>query len=375
MPESEGLSRRTLLRGTAGLGLATLGCQGLAQQSGATPPPPTAAPQGKKAGWAILGLGGYALGQIMPNFKECQRSRLVAVISGSPDKAKKVAGDYGLDAKNVYSYENLEAIKDNPDIDVVYVITPPGNHREFTVRSAQAGKHVCCEKPMAPTAKDCQAMIDACRKAGKLLQIGYRSRYEPHNIRAIEACRKGELGRLRSIVSDHGFNIPNGLWRTQRKLSGGGSMMDIGIYSLNAARYLAGEEPVEVYATIHNLPNDPRFKEVEDTVHFTLRFPSGVVANCSSGYSWAGMNRYHVIGERGTLEAEPATSYGGQRLTMRRRPVEVPPGNQFAAQMDHLSACILDGGQVLTPGEDGLQDIRIIEAIYESARIGRPVKL
>jgi predicted dehydrogenase len=219
-------------------------------------------------------------------------------------------------------------------------------------------------------------MIAACRRAGKQLMIGYRSQYEPHNLagdpgRAERGDRPGELRRSRTTAS-RSDRAPGG---TQKALSGGGSLYDIGIYSLQAARYLTGEEPTQVWATIHSPAGDPRFKEVEDTVHFTLRFPSGAIANLSSGYSWAGMNRYHVVGDRGTLEAEPATSYGGHRLTIKGQPAQVTPLNQFAAQMDHLSECIQTNRPVKTPGEEGMRDIRIMQAIYESARTGRPLRL
>ncbi|MGV3618446.1 MAG: Gfo/Idh/MocA family protein [Fimbriimonas sp.] len=358
-----GLSRRTLIGGTAAaavsLGLPRLG---------------RAEQDAPKVGWAILGLGGYATHQIMPAFKDCTRSKIVALVSGTPDKLKRFGEQYSVPESHRYSYETFDRIKDNPDVQVVYVVTPPATHRDFVVRAAGAGKHVCSEKPMAPTVADCQAMIDACRKAGKRLQIGYRSHYEANNLRAMELCRSGALGTLRSITSDHGFNMPAGTWRTVRKLAGGGSMMDIGIYSVQALCYLAGEDPTEVFATIHNLPEE-RFKDVEDTVHFRLKLPSGVQATGTSGYSWApGANRYDVIGTRGGLHAEPATSYGGN--TLRGRGTEgVTPNNQFAAQIDHLSQCIQEDKPVKTPGEMGLRDIRIIQAIYESARTGMPVRL
>ncbi len=357
------LSRRELLQGTGSLALAGSLGRWLA-------PPPE-----ERVGWAVLGLGGYALGQILPSFKDCRRSRLVALVSGSPDKARRVAEQYGVAPKGIYDYRNFESIRDNPEVQVVYVITPPGTHREFTVRAAKAGKHVLSEKPMAPTVADCDAMIAACRRAGKRLMIGYRSQYEPHNLRAIQAVRSGELGKVRSIVSDHGFSIGPGTWRTQKALAGGGSLYDIGIYSLQAARYLTGEEPTEVRAMIHSPAGDPRFKEVEDTAHFTLRFASGALANLSSGYSWAGMNRYHVVGDRGTMEAEPATAYAGNRLTIKGQLVEVPPVDQFAAQLDDLSECIQEDKPVRTPGEEGRRDIRILQAVYEAARTGRPVRL
>jgi predicted dehydrogenase len=203
-------------------------------------------------------------------------------------------------------------------------VTPPGTHRDFVVRAAEAGKHVCSEKPMAPTVADCQAMIDACRKAGKKLQIGYRSHYEAMNLRAMELCRSGELGTLRSITSDHGFNMPNGTWRTVRKLSGGGSMMDIGIYSVQALCYLAGEDPTDVVASISNLPEE-RFKEVEDTVHFRLKFPSGVQATGTSGRYR--LPRRPARGARDQLRRQhPARPRGGGRHPEQpvRRPARPP---------------------------------------------------
>lgn len=326
-------------------------------------------------GWAVLGLGGYAQGQMLPAFARCKRSRLVALISGSPSKAARLADQYAIAPKYVYDYDTMGRLRDDPQVQVVYVVTPPGTHRRFVEAMAAAGKHVFCEKPMAPTAADCRAMIEACRKAGKLLGIGYRSRYEAHNVSAIRAIQEGRLGLLRSVTSDHGFNIGTGQWRTQKKLSGGGSMMDIGIYSLNALRYLTGEEPIEVEARISNPPNDPRFLEVEDTVHFQLRFPSGLVGTGTSGYSWArGANRYKVLGSKDSIDADPATPYGGHRFS---GPLSVDPmaPDQFVGELDAFSEAVSGGKPFLAPGEEGLRDIRIIEAIYESAAKARTVKL
>lgn len=362
----ESLSRRTLI-GSAAAAAAGLGLTRYAHAEREEQEP-------KKVGWAILGLGGYATRQIMPSFKDCKHSKLVALISGTPSKLTQFGAEYGIPESHRYSYEQLEQVAKNPDIDVVYVITPPSTHRDFTVRSAKAGKHVCCEKPMAPTVEDCQAMIDACKANGKLLQIGYRSHYQNHNLRAMEACRN-ELGMLRSLTADAGFNMGAGTWRTQKALAGGGSMMDIGIYCVQALRYLSGSEPTTVSARIHN-PVDDRFKDVEDTVHFTFEFPNGCIGTGTSGYSWGrGANRYSVIGTRGNLNADNATGYGGHRLNINGQDVALEGNNQFAAQMDHLSECIRDKKIVRTPGEMGLQDIRIIQAVYESARTGKPVQV
>lgn len=326
-------------------------------------------------GWAVLGLGGYAQGHMLPAFARCKRSKLVALVSGSRDKAARLAGRYGLGPERVYDYDTMGRLKDDPSVSVVYVVTPPGTHRRFVEAMAAAGKHVFCEKPMAPTAEDCRAMVAACRKAGKLLGIGYRSRYEANNVAAVRAIREGRLGALRSLTSDHGFSIGTGLWRTQKKLAGGGSMMDIGIYSLNALRYLSGEEPTEVDAHVSNPKGDPRFAEVEDTVHFTLRFPSGLVGTGTSGYSWAsGENRYEVLGTRDKIVANPATPYGGHRFT---GPLTIDPNapDQFSGMLDAFSEAVQGGRPFLAPGEEGLRDIRIIEAIYESAARGRAVKV
>jgi predicted dehydrogenase len=330
----------------------------------------------KPVGWAVLGLGSYAEWEIMPSFKACSDSKLVALISGHPEKLSRFGERYGISEKNRYTYDQMDAIKDNPEIDVVYVITPPATHPEFTIRAAKAGKHVHSEKPMAPTAEDCQKMIDACRRAGKLLQIGYRCHFESHNLRAIKAFRSGELGKVTSLSSDHGFSIGRGLWRTQKSLAGGGSMMDIGIYSLQALRYLSGEEPTHVEATITNPPNDDRFAEVEDTVDFKLHFPSGLIGHGTSGYSWnPGKNRYQIVGEKGTLLADPATPYGGHRLSVNGQPLEVENNNQFATMMDSFSRCVRDGGKVQAPGEEGKRDIHIIQCVYQAAATGKMVKV
>jgi len=330
----------------------------------------------KPVGWAILGLGSYATTQILPNMRYCKLSKPVAFISGSPDKLKRYGDAFGISPEHRYSYDNMDAIKDNPEIEVVYVITPPGTHKDFTLRAARLGKHVCCEKPMANSVAECEEMIDACAKAGKQLQIGYRCHYEPYNLQATELCRKGEFGVLRSIQASMGFSAQPGIWRLNKKLGGGGSMYDIGIYGLQALRYLSGEEPSEVFATISNPPKDERFKEVEDTVHVVFKFPSGLTGSVACSYSWAGVNRYEVLGTKGRLVAENATGYYGFQFQIGSRSVTVQPGNMWASQMDHLSECIRTGAKTnRTPGEMGRQDIRIIHAIYESARTGRSVKL
>jgi predicted dehydrogenase len=337
-------------------------------------------PPGKKIGWAIVGLGSLAIHEILPAFSKCEKSKVAALVSGHRDKAEKLALRYDVDAKNIYNYQNYDSIKNNPEVDIIYIVLPNGMHAEYTVRGFQAGKHVLTEKPMANTPAECQQMIDAGRKADRKLMVAYRCRYEPYNQEAIRISRSRELGPIKVILADHGFNIGDpSQWRLKKELAGGGSLMDIGIYSLQAARYLSGEEPTEVNAVMYNTPGDPRFKEVEETVNFQLRFPSGVLANCTSSYGYAGQNHYRVVGTEGWLEMDPATSYRDLRMRVHRRNVteerELPERDHFALEMDHMAGCVMENKEPLTPGEEGWRDLKIMMAIYEAARLGKTVKL
>jgi predicted dehydrogenase len=338
----------------------------------------------KKLGFAIVGLGKFAVEQMMPAFKDCKHARITALVSGSPDKAQKLAVEYGVEAKNVYSYQNFDTIKDNPEVDVVYIVLPVGMHAEYSIRAAQAGKHVLCEKPMANTPEDCEKMIAACKKAGKQLMIAYRAQYEPHSLDAIERIRKGELGKIRAITSDHGrivkpFEDKADSWRINKKLAGGGSLMDIGIYALNAARYLTGEEPTEVTAMESTDRTDPRFKEVEDNMHFTLRFPSGILATCTTSYSYLEVKRGRVFGDKAWMNLDPLSDYTEHTTQIGTKEEEKEPqikeGNQFAAELDHMAESARDNKTPKTPGEEGLRDVRIIMAIYEAAKKGKVVKV
>jgi len=337
----------------------------------------------KKLGWALVGLGKFATEQLIPAFPVCKKSKLVALVSGSPEKAQRLAAENGVNPKNIYNYQNYDRIKDNPEVDVIYIVLPNSLHAEYTIRGAQAGKHIMSEKPMATSIEDCQKMIEACKKANKKLMIAYRAQYEPFNLKSIEMIKEGKIGKLRFITSDHGRLLkpeePADKWRADKKLAGGGSLMDIGIYSLQAARYLTGEEPVEVSAMIHSAPGDPRFKEVEETVSFQLRFPSGVLANCSSSYGFEGVKRFQAFGSKGSLILDPATDYYEHNLELKledgTKTVKIKEGNQFAAEIDHLSECILENKNPKTPGEEGLRDVKYMQAIYESAKKGKPVKV
>ncbi len=343
---------------------------------------PALAAAPRKLGYAIVGLGGYGLDVIIPQFAHCTHSRLAAVVSGDPAKARRVARDHGLSDKAIYSYADFDRIRDNPDVDIVYVCLPNAMHAEYTIRAAKAGKHVLCEKPMAISVAECEAMIAACKAARRKLMIGYRCHFEPFNVEAMRLARTGAAGRIRYVRSEHGFvqRSPDA-WRLKRALAGGGSLMDMGVYSLQAARYMTGEEPVAVTARESTDRRDPRFTEVEDMIDWTLEFPSGAIAGCQSMYS-ANQNHILLMGDQGRVELEPATRYDGNRMWTGkdgREQVVIPPPapafNQFVGQLDHLSQCVTTGREPIVSGEEGLRDMRIVEAIYRSVREGRTIRL
>ena len=340
-----------------------------------------AAPE-RPLGYAIVGLGGYGLGVIIPQFANCAHSRLAAVVSGDPAKAHRVAAEHGLPESSIYSYESFDRIRDNPDVDIVYVCLPNSMHAEYVIRAARAGKHVMCEKPMAVSAAECVKMIAACKAANRKLMIGYRCHFEPFNLEAMRLARSGAAGKIRYVRSEHGFIQGNPTrWRLKRALSGGGSLMDMGIYALQAARYMTGEEPIAVQAIESTDRSDPRFHEVEDQIDWQLLFPSGAVGACKSMYS-ANQNHIIAMGDKGRIELEPATRYDGNHMWTgrdgREHEITPPPGpgkTQFAGQLDHLAECIVSGREPIVSGEEGLRDMRIIDAIYRSAREGRRIAL
>jgi predicted dehydrogenase len=378
---SDSFSKEMTRRGfiaRVGQGLAAANVAGALLKNATAQQVPDA--PGRKLGWAVVGLGSLAVNQILPAFAKCEKSKVVALVSGHPDKANKLALRYGVDLKKIYNYQNYDQLRDNPEVDVIYIVLPNGMHAEYTVRGLQAGKHVLSEKPMANTPADCQHMIDAGRKANRKLMVAYRCRYEPYNQEAIRMAREQELGPVKVIVADHGFNIGDPTqWRLNKTLAGGGSLMDIGIYSLQAARYISGEEPSEINAMMYSTPGDPRFKEVEETINFQLRFPSGVLANCTSSYGYSGQNRYRAVTTKGWFELEPATIYSGLRMYVHHDNTTeervLPVRDHFALEMDHMSSCVMENKEPLTPGEEGLRDLAIMTGIYEAARTGKTVKL
>lgn len=326
---------------------------------------------------AIMGLGSYGT-RVAEAMKDCKKAKLVGVISGTPSKIKDWQSKYNIPEKNCYNYENFDAIKNNPDIDAVYVITPNGLHRDQAIRVARAGKHVICEKPMAINAKEGQEMVDACKKANIKLLIGYRMHLEPKTLEIIRMRKDGEFGKVLFFQGLSGFIIgdPN-QWRLNRQLAGGGAMMDIGIYSINGARYMIGEEPVWVTAQ-ETKTNPEKFKEgVDETILFQLGFPGGAVASCLSTYTMNNLDRFFLNGEKGFAELQPSTGYGPIKGRTNKGELAHPHVTHQTVQMDEMSGIILEGKQPIVPidGEEGVKDMKIIDAIFLAVKTGKRVDL
>ncbi|KAA5541307.1 Gfo/Idh/MocA family protein [Adhaeribacter rhizoryzae] len=331
--------------------------------------------QGKVLRVAIMGLGSYGT-RVAEALQACKRAKLVGAISGTPSKLKDWQTKYNIPAKNCYNYENFDQIKNNRDIDAVYVITPNALHRDQVIRVAKAGKHAICEKPMAINAKEGQEMVDACRQANVKLLVGYRLHFEPNTLEIIRMRKAGELGKVLFFQGLSGFRIgdPN-QWRLKKELAGGGSMMDIGIYSINGARYMIGEEPT--WVTAQETKTDPvKFKEgVDETIQFQLGFPSGAVASCLSTYSMNNLDRFFLNGDKGYAELFPATGYGPIKGRTHKGELTGPHTTHQTVQMDEMAAIIFDNKQPVVPvdGLEGLKDLKIIDAIFQAVKTGRKV--
>ena len=330
----------------------------------------------RKLGFALCGLGNLSVNQIAPALQKTQFARLAGIITGTPAKSKRWQAKYNLPDRSVYSYDTMAKLAENPDIDVVYVVTPNGLHADHTIAAAKAGKHVLCEKPMEVSAEKCQQMIDACKTAGKQLAVGYRLHFEPNNLECVRLAREKVFGDLKYIEAGFGFAIGDPKqWRLNKALSGGGPLMDVGIYALQAMRYLSGEEPVSVMATASTI-DTVKFRDIEETITWQLKFPSGLLANGNSTYRFNGINRYTAHGERGSFGLEPAYSYHGLHGPRSDDAlIQLPDLDQFDLEMDDFAQCILENRPTRVPGEEGLRDIKIMMAIYESARTGKAVAL
>jgi len=326
---------------------------------------------------AIMGLGSYG-NRVAKAMVDCKKAKVVGVISGTPSKIADWRERYAIPEKNCYNYETFDDIKDNPDIDAVYVITPNGLHCDQSIRVAKAGKHVICEKPMGINAEEGQKMVDACKAANVKLLIGYRMHYEPKTMEVIRMRKNGEFGQPKFFQGQSGFVIGDPTqWRLNKELSGGGAMMDIGIYSINGARYMLGEEPIWVTAQ-ETKTDSVKFKEgIDETIQFQMGFPSGAVANCLSTYAMNNLDRFFLNGSEGFAEMKPSTGYGPIEGRTHKGKLDQPHVTHQTLQMDGMADLIFNGVEPIVPvdGEEGVKDMKIIDAIFEAVRTGSKVEV
>lgn len=319
---------------------------------------------------AIMGLGSYGT-RVAEAMEKCEMAELTGIITGTPAKAEAWKKKYNIADKNIYNYNTVSQIKNNPDIDVVYVITPNSLHHKHVIQVANAGKHVICEKPLADNAKQAREMIAACDKAGVKLYVGYRLHFEPHTREVIRMREGGEFGKVMFVDNTCGFKIGDPTqWRLKKALAGGGALMDVGVYNINGARYATGEEPI--WITAQEVKTDPvKFKEVDETITFQMGFPSGAIANCSTTYNFNHIGRLYLVGEKGFAELDPAFGYGPIKGRTHKGELKQPVVTHQTAQMDGLADCILNNKpDPNMTGVEGLKDMVVIDAIYESIRQG-----
>ncbi len=373
MPQN--LSRRRFVGSLAGLGIGAWAAPALGTLASAALAQPSAQenPSGK-LGVALLGLGYYARVELAAALQQTRLCRLAAIVTGTPSKAEQWQRRYDLPNSAVYNYENFDRIADNPAVDIVYVVTPNALHRDFVIRAAKAGKHVICEKPMATSVEDCDRMIEACHDAKRMLSIGYRLHFDPYNLECARLGNQKVFGPVKKMTADHSFYSPSGVWRLDKKLAGGGPLMDVGIYCLQAACYVTGEEPIAITAKEGPKTDPEKFKEVEESISWTMEFPSGARAECHSSYNALG-DRLRAEAQDGWFELSPAFAYRGLRGRTSKGKMEFPPVSQQALQMDGFARAILDQTLSIVPGEMGRRDVRYLLAIYEAAQTGKRVTL
>jgi glucose-fructose oxidoreductase len=374
-------SRRLFLRDLAlgGAALTAFGCASRTTPAHDATEPSRAgqadAKQDRKLGVALLGLGAYSAEQLAPALEKTQHCALRAIVTGSPDKVPEWQRKYEIPDGNVYSYESLPSIANNSAVDVVYVVVPTALHAKYAIMAANAGKHVWCEKPMAMNVEECQSIIDACRKNGVTLSVGYRMQHEPNTQTVMEYARTkpyGPIKNVRAVAGDRSGGEPT--WRMVKSM-GGGALYDMGVYAINAIRYATGEEPVRVVRARQWAERPELFREVDEITEFELELPSGALGFGRA--SRAGSeNMLRIECERGWYQLEPMQAYDGVKgKTSDDKALDRVVDDQQRQQMDDDALAILERRPLPVPGEEGLRDIRIVQAIMESARTGAPVSL
>ncbi len=334
-------------------------------------------PKKDKLGVALVGLGYYSTDLLAPALQQTKNCYLAGIVTGTPAKAEAWQKKYNIPAKNIYNYQNFDEVANNPDIDVIYVVLPPSMHKEYTIRAANAGKHVWCEKPMAMNAKECSEMIDACRKNKRSLAIGYRLQHEPHTIEYRRIVNKKLLGNVQKVNCAAGYRDNRTNHWKQTKALGGGVLYDMGVYAIQGARLGTGMEPVEIISATTSTTRPEIYKNgLDETTVARLRFPGDVFADIKTSFG-ENVNFLDITCDKGTINMAPYSAYAGLKgkspLGEISFPYEVPW--QQANQMDDDALSILQNKPMLVPGEEGLRDIRVVEAIYQTANSGKPVKM
>jgi predicted dehydrogenase len=359
------LSRREILAGlgaAAGLGA----CGRVGDGSGAD-----------RVGVAVVGLGNLALSRVLPALRDSERCRVAALVSSGPDKMRDVGSRFGVAEAAQYTYDDFDRIGANPDVDFVYILVPNALHSEFAIRAAAAGKHVFCEKPMAVSVEQCQAMIAACEQADRYLAVAYRMQFVPQYREMIRLASERAYGHVRLVRAEIGFPVGEGdTWRLKRSLAGGGALMEMGVYAVQAGCHLAGEDPTTVSG--FELPrSDPgRFREVEESVAWSMEFADGSVTQCAACYSTKGLNRIWAGAEGGYFSMHPAFSLKRLEVETSSGSIRKPQVDQFVAQLDEFARCIQEKqAPVYGTALEGMRDVKVITRIYESIATGSRVRV
>ncbi|MBO6829522.1 Gfo/Idh/MocA family protein [Allomuricauda sp.] len=321
----------------------------------------------EKLGIALVGLGSYSTYQLAPALQDTQHSYLAGIVTGTPAKEQIWADKYGIPKRNIYNYQNFDDIATNEDIDVVYVVLPNSMHAEFSIRAAQAGKHVICEKPMGISVAECDAIIDACKDAGVKLGMGYRLHSEPYTQQVKEFVRERTFGDVLFVSADAAYRSTGNpdQWRLDRSLSGGGALVNMGVYAIQSTIYGTGENPISVAAQEFSTRPD-YFKDTDETITAQFKFPSGAVGNISTSHNF-NANAMYVSGSSGWFRLQPANNYGPlSGETSRGDIIKFPHESQQKLQMDDFARHVLFGEPNKAPGEMGKRDMMIVEAIYRS---------
>lgn len=329
----------------------------------------------KQLGIALVGLGRYATHQLAPALQHTKHCKLAAIVTGTPEKAEQWSKDYNIPEKNIYNYETFDRIKDNPDVDIIYVVLPNFMHAEYTIRAAKAGKHVICEKPMAMSVAEGKTMVEACKKAGVKLQVGYRLYYEPHHLESRHLGTEKVYGKVNLVEAGLGFSMADPKsWRLHKDKGGGGALVDLGLYAIQGARRVFGTDPIRVTAQGYVFQPDI-FKGIYETMTWQMRFPDGGLSNHSTSYSTY-LDRLYASAERGWWRIQPAFNATGASGETREGPMNIEaPAFQQTAQMDDFAMAIKENKATKAPGEEGLKDLKIIEAIFKAAKTGKETEV